>query len=82
MSGEQDEPPCALLGKVLLATFAPFRGALCLVLAPLGLLALVAGQGASGTLDLPLGYVLYPFDLVSTSAISRVEHIFSSSFGS
>jgi hypothetical protein len=79
MSGEQDEPPCALLGKVLLATFAPFRGALCLVLAPLGLLASDDGQDTGGPLDLPLGYVLYPFDLVSPSAISRVEHISSSS---
>ena len=32
----------------------PTRTALYLVLAPLGLLALVAGQGAGGTLDLPL----------------------------
>src|SRR5215213_3457686 len=55
----------------------PTRTALYLVLAPLGLLALVAGQGAGGTLDLPLDHGRRLLDLVSPSAPFRFEHVFS-----
>src|SRR5215210_964185 len=48
-----------------------------LVLAPLGLLALVVGRGARGTLDLPLDHGRCLFDLVSPSAPFRFEHVFS-----
>ena len=51
--------------------------ALYLVLALLGLLALVAGQGAGGTLDLPLDHGRRLLDLVSPSAPFRFEHVFS-----
>src|SRR5215207_1552316 len=54
---------------VLRTTFPPFSRTLSLILAPLSLLALVAGQGASGLLDLALGYIQRPFDFVLSAAL-------------
>jgi hypothetical protein len=42
------------------------------VLAPLSLLALIAGQGASGLLELALGYVQRCFDFVCCFSRLRV----------
>src|SRR3712207_7948021 len=65
--GPKGDASYLLLGEVLQTPFPPFGDALYLVLAPLVLLALVAGQGAGGTLDLPLDHVHRPFDFVSPS---------------
>jgi hypothetical protein len=50
----------------------PARAALYLVLAPLGLLALVVGRGAGGTLDLPLDMA------VASSTLSRLALLLGS----
>ena len=46
------------------------------MLAPLSLLALIAGQGASGLLELALGYVQRCFDFVLSAAF-RAYVLFS-----
>ena len=61
-----------LLQEVFGGALLVLEGALVLVLAPLGLLVLVAREGAGGLLDPALGLVHRPFVLVLPAALGHL----------